>query len=330
MSGYTDAALSVLIAQAQGVSTDPRSMGVAQGAADRLARAFVTAEIGPTGPYAAALDPAIMHQVGRGLILEGETVFLIGTAGEAVTLRQACGWTIGGPSDSWIYALDLPSPSRGVDRVTVPANAVFHPRVATDPMSPWAGQGALQRADSTGRLGAALESTMGAEAEAGSATVVPAPTTGAKEGDFTELQEDIRSAKGRVVLVESMRTGWGEGQGTAPGDWRAIRLGFNPPEYAVRARREVEESAMGALGVTADQLRGSANRESERGFLSSLVRPLARLVEVEARRKLHPDLTIRLTPARSPADWASLTRALKNLTDAGYSLADATALMGLS
>ena len=136
-TSYTDLSLAVLIAKAQGVSTDARSTGVAQGAADRLARAFVTAVIGPPGPFADALGPDVLLAIGRALILEGETCFLIEAEAGVVTLAAGCrfGTSEARRAPGFTRSICL-APSRGVERVTVPADAVFHPRTGWEPGSP--------------------------------------------------------------------------------------------------------------------------------------------------------------------------------------------------
>ena len=99
----------------------------------------------------------------------------------------------------------------------------------------------------------------------------------------------------------------------------------------MKLRREVEESAMAALGIGPDLLRGTSHREAERRVLfepGETARP--NIVQLEAQRKLSPALTIRFQSARSPADWASLARALASLVASGYTKSEAAEVMGIS
>ena len=139
---------------------------------------------------------------------------------------------------------------------------------------------------------------------------------------------DLRTARGRAVLLETTADGWGEGKSAAPlRDWRPERLGPNPPASleAVMGRGFMEVlAACGVppgLFVDAD---GTAQRESYRRFFSLTVEPLAGLLAVELEAKI--GLTFQ---GRFAADLSGRARAFQSMVGAGMDPAKAAALSGL-
>ena len=59
------------------------------------------------------------------------------------------------------------------------------------------------------------------------------PQEGGGDGEsdpLAELISDLRTVRGRVLLLETTGAGWGDGRGAAPmRDWRPERPGPNPP-----------------------------------------------------------------------------------------------------
>ena len=83
-SGYTDALLSLLVAQAQGNATkaDVNSSGALELAAGVIGRAFASAQVEtPRQLVKDILTPSTLAHIGRGLIRAGEAVFAIDVAG---------------------------------------------------------------------------------------------------------------------------------------------------------------------------------------------------------------------------------------------------------
>ena len=110
---------------------------------------------------------------------------------------------------------------------------------------------------------------------------------------------------GRLALVETVASGWGEGRAAAPSsDWTVRRLGADPPATLGLLRAAVEATVLGLLGIppgladaSAD---GTGQRESYRRWLHGSVQPLARLVEHELSSKLDTDARLSF---RSVGSW---------------------------
>ena len=60
--------------------------------------------------------------------------------------------------------------------------------------------------------------------------LMPTPLDGAND-TLTKLRATVAGLRGKTALVETMKNSWGGDRGDAPSqDWKAIRLGANPPE----------------------------------------------------------------------------------------------------
>lgn len=73
---------------------------------------------------------------------------------------------------------------------------------------------------------------------------------------------------------------------------------------------------------------GTAQREAYRRWYVSSLRPFARRIEGELRRKVDPMLRIELESLRA-MDMQGTARALKSLTDSGMPVSQAAAVVGL-
>ena len=240
--------------------------------------------------------------------------------------------------NTWSYRVTLATPSGRDEIETVPADAVVHLRFAVDPRRPWAGIAPLTWAASTGRLGAALERSLGDEATSPVGTVIPVPATGTEEDDDTDtdplasLRVDLAQLRGSVALIDSVAGGWGDKMERPDSDWRPRRIGPNPPDSEAMLRKAVEASICMVMGIPPSLSNATASaaiRESWRVFVNGSCEPLARQLAVELAYKLDaPGLRFDFSSLRS-ADVTGLARAVSSLVTAGMSLDDARAAVGL-
>ena len=219
-------------------------------------------------------------------------------------------------------------------------DGVVHVRYATRPGEPWRGRPPLWFAEDSRALAAALERRLGEEVAGpvGQLIALPQDVGGADgeagegegEGDpHAALKREISGLAGRLALVETVASGWGEGKAAAPAsDWQPRRLGANPPAALGLLRSAVEACVLGVLGIppgladaSAD---GTAQRESYRRWLHGSVQPLARLVEHELSSKLETDA--RLSFRRLEAgDVAGRARAWRGFVGKEASMDDSEA-----
>ena len=298
----TDALVSAIVAAASNqVTGDHRAIAAVEIAAGLYASAFASARVvTDDARVAARLTPAFLSMMARSLIRRGAFLAVLEATPARGLELQACGsWDVhGAPSESeWWYRCDLFGPSGSTSR-TVPSAQVIHVRYSVDPSRPWRGLSPLESASSTAALASNLEQRLAEETGASVGAWVPVPKS---DGDdpaddddpLAKLRGDLRSAKGRAVLVESMATGWGEGpaaSGQGAG-WRQHRFGADPPEVLEALRTSVGRDVLNALGVPAALVEPGATtaaREAWRRFVLSSCAGLAALISDELGAKLAP------------------------------------------
>ena len=235
-----------------------------------------------------------------------------------------------GPDNSdWWYRLTISGPRR-TRTVTAPAAAVVHVRYASEHHSPARGVAPLTYASLTGTLARNLEQALGYETGGAVARIIAVP-----EGapNVTTLQTGITAAKGRTLLPETTRGGYGDRAGAPARDWEINRLGADPPMGLVTLRREVENSVLSCFGVPAPLgpagiSDGTAAREGLRRFWSTTIQPLAMMVSAELERVLERPVSITHGHSSSLADVAARARAVHILTQSGLQLKDAMRRVG--
>ena len=340
---YTEFRINAAVADAAGAAVRGAAFGAVEIAAGAYARAFAAAEVEPAGARTSALTPALLSNLARRLVTGGEWLGAIEVdpAG-AVELREASSWDVrGGPAaGGWRYTVTTSGPSSSVTEV-MPAAGVVHVRYATRPGEPWRGRSPLSMSEDTRALAGALELRLGQELAGPVGQIIALPQDAGGEGEGGEggegagadplapLRRELGALGGRLALVESVASGWGEGRAAAPAsDWQPRRLGASPPATLPILRAAVEATVLGLLGIppgladaSAD---GTAQRESYRRWLHGSVQPLARLVEHELHAKLDTDA--RLSFRRLEAgDVSGRARAWRGFVGKEASMADAEA-----
>ena len=134
------------------------------------------------------------------------------------------------------------------------------------------------------------------------------------------------------MLVETTSAGFGEGPSSAPRrDWVPSRLGANPPEALVAAKRASFEEMLAAAGTTMSlhlAADGTAQRESYRRYLFLTVMPLGRLLADELSRKLETPVKLDFSSMYAH-DLVGRASAFKSLVGGGMAIEKALAISGL-
>ena len=326
---YSDAVISVLT---EGVSTTPTS--AAQIAAREIAlglwgRAFASAQVKPEG-MADALTPAVLTLMGREIIRQGEAVFLIDLVDGALVLSPVCAWEISGAPDpsTWTYEVTRAGPSTTLATKNVSERRVVHARYAVEPNEPWRGVGPLGRAKTSATLAANAETRLSEELGQSAGEVLPVPDGKTKD----QLQADLRQIRGRLALVESTASGWGDGaQGAPKRDLVQQRIGANPPAVLTALRSDAAIAVLATCGVPISLLEktdGAALREAWRQFLHASVAPVARLAAAELSDKLDTPVTLGFDSLFA-SDLSGRARAFQSMVGGGMDVTKAAALAGL-
>jgi len=221
---------------------------------------------------------------------------------------------------SWRYDLTVETPTSTLSR-RVMGTEVVHVTWATERGRPWRGVSPMHRSSRTRNLLDGIERAMALEARSVNARLLKMvqgtllPPRGESEWS---LQADV--SDGAVVEMPPVYEGIIE-----------MRPKLDGP--MVEAHLTVTRLIAAAHGVPVQlvlpsQADGTAQRESYRRWYVSSLRPFARRIEGELRRKVHPTIRIELEALRA-MDMQGSARALKSLTDAGMDVAQASAVVGL-
>ena len=322
-------------------------VGAIEIAASHYARAFAVATCHPAVP---ALTPAVLGTIARRMITSGESCHVIDVNEGRVVLTESSSWSVvaGGPDPaSWRYQVTEAGPHTSTTR-TVPGDQVVHCRYATSHVEPWRGVPPLVLAGESGRLAVNLESALRWETNAAAGGevghVVPLPVDASDPKDETEtetetdlfapLKRTIKTLRGRLGLVETTSSSFGDNRGSAPqDDWKPRRVGPHPPDSLGTLRIAVEETVLSCCGIPPGLARaaGGESRESYRRWFAAGVQPLASLVQAELQHKLDlPDLRLDFA-SLAAADVHGRARAWRSLVgrDATMDEREARRLVGL-
>ena len=331
---YTEAAVKAIIEAATGGGkADYRETAAAQAAAGLVGRSLAVATIEGSTPARTGLTPAVLHDLGASLILDGEAVYRIDVdQSGTVTLRRASDWDItGGPDETtWRYRVTLAGPSRN-DQVNLPGAGVVHFRFNPSASEPHKGRSPIALAAQSARMAAGLERQLGNEASQPSGQLLPHPE-GVGDGVLKEIRADLKRMAGRSMLVPSMAGGWTDGRQNAPADWQARRLGFNPPEAVLGARESVYRGILAAAGIPPalfGEGRTEGKREALRQFLHSTLQPFGDMIAGEATAKLAAPVRFGFDRLFA-SDIQGRARAFKSLVDGGMDQAEAARVTGMA
>ena len=325
---YTDAVVAALVANAEGIPSDPGATAALEAAAGLISRALSMATVeGGRG----VLTPAVLTLAGREMVRQGEALFRLSMSGGRVMAIPAAHWDVRGMGTRWWYRMDMPSPDI-TETVVESGDGVLHFRYACDAATPWKGISPLGYASATGKLIASIETALAGEAAGPFGHVLPLPD-GVDDATKTTLKADLEKIRGGLRLVDSTAGGWGEGQAAKPsGDWLQRRIGADPPASVVSLRSDSALSVLAACGVPPALVipgEGGGAREAWRRFLHGTLHPLGTIIQQEAADKLaEPDLAIRFDKLFA-SDLTGRARAFQSMVGAGMEAGKAAGLAGL-
>ena len=146
------------------------------------------------------------------------------------------------------------------------------------------------------------------------------------------LHTDLRAINGKLALVESTASGWGDGsQGAPRRDLVQNRIGANPPEVLAVLRSDAALAVLAACGVPVTLLGradGTALREAWRQFLHASVTPVSLSVAAELSDKLDTDVKLSFDRMMA-SDLSGRARAFQSMVGGGMDVSKAAALAGL-
>ena len=333
---FSDAVVRLLEQQAAGTAADVSSTAAVEAAAGALSRAFAGAEVEGAPWVQEAVSPTYLAQVGRDLVRSGDSMHVVrvGAMGE-VRLIPASSWHWEGSHDpaTWTVRVTAYGPSTSTTW-SLPAAGVVFVTWGSTPGQPYVGTGPLSWAHTTARLQSEAERSLADEAGGPVAQMLAIPSDGGDDGDgdpLAALKTDIRTARGKALLVETAAAGWGEGKMAAPQrDWMTSRLGPHPPATMPELAQQAFERVLAATGTPPSLFLdsdGTSQREAVRRWHLGTVLPLARLVEHELSAKLETPIKLRFD--NYPMDLAGRAQAFQKLVAGGVAVNEALVTAGL-
>ena len=342
---YTSLLTQLYEAAAHTGIADANSTAAVEAAAGALSRAFSSATV--EGPQWAkrAVNARTLGQIGRDLVLTGASTHVIEVSGQGEVLLLPAtniSFQSGGPDPaSWVAFVTINGPSESITR-SVPFNGLIWLTWGTSPQRPFAGVGPTSFASITAKLLAETERSLRDESGGPLAQILPIPRNDVTDPDadpdedtadpLAGLRSDIKKARGRALLTETVAAGWGEGKASAPqADWTARRLGPAPPEAMVQLRRQSFDAVLSSCGVPPSMFTdgaGTGQREALRRWHMNVCLPLAKILEQELSEKLEVD--IRLTLDGYARDMVGRAQVVARLTGAGVNIDTALMAAGLS
>ena len=333
---FSDSVLRLIEAQAAGTAADASSTAAVEAASGLLSRAFAAAEVQGPDWVQAAITPGFLAQVGRDLIRNGDSMHVIRLdATGKVRLIPASSWHWEGSHDpaSWTVRVTAYGPSTSTTW-NLPGASVVFLRWGSTPGQPYVGAGPLSWAHTTARLNSEAERSLADEAGGPITNLLPVPQDGGDGGEddpLKHLKADIRTARGKALLLETAAAGWGEGRMAAPQhDWKPNRLGPNPPAGMAMVQKQSFAAVLAACGGSPslfDDSDGTAKREALRQWHLGTVQPLARLLAAELSAKLEAE--VRLAFDLYNVDLAGRAQAFQKLVAGGVKVTEALATSGL-
>ena len=333
---FSDAVVRLIEAQAVGNATDTTGTAAVEAASGALSRAFVGADVVGVNWAVEAVSPSFLAQVGRDLVRSGQSMHVIDMDRTgSVALLPCSSWHFEGDAhpDTWTVRATVYGPSTSTTRY-LPYDGVVFVKWGSTPGQPYTGTGPLSWAHTTARLQSESERSLADEVGGPLAQLLAVPQDGGDGTDddpLTMLKADIRTARGKALLIETTAAGWSEGQGAAPRrDWQQARLGPMPPDSMATIRKDTFGSVLAACGASPalfDDSDGTSKREALRQWHMGTVRPLAKMLASELTAKLETPVSLMFDTY--PLDLAGRAQAFKNLVAGGMSVEEALAKTGL-
>ncbi|MCY4495600.1 MAG: hypothetical protein OXB92_17285, partial [Acidimicrobiaceae bacterium] len=109
---YTEDLVAALASQTEGATVEVGKTAAVEAAAGFIARALASSTVEGDVPPG-TITPTMLHAAGRGLVRDGEALFVLRMVGAGFRFVEAASWDWSGGYDptTWICRADLPGPT---------------------------------------------------------------------------------------------------------------------------------------------------------------------------------------------------------------------------
>lgn len=340
--GYTDAIIAALEAQSAARVADVSSTAAIEAAAGALSRALMACEVEGPGWVQDAVSPDWLGWVGRAVVREGGALSSIDAKGDRVVLTPIAFYNFESQTqqddvdeENWVCRATAFGPSSSVTRL-LPRGRLIFVRWGVGAGTRYRPRGPTSWAHTTARLQGEVERSLADEAGGPLAQLLTTPEGTDTDSDddtdvWSAVRASLKSARGGLALLETTRTGGGDGPAASPSrDWLPARLGPSAPESQVKLADMAFTRMLAACGCSVamfDDSDGTSKREALRQWTMGTVRPIATLLEHELTTRLETQVRFRFDDYG--LDLVSRSQVVDKLVRAGVPTATALAAVGL-
>ena len=320
-SSYTDLVVQARLDSASGTTSSVRAIAALEVASGLWSRSLAAASVAPASGALSGLTAAVLSDIGTQLCRHGEALYTMSVEGGRVVLHPVGAFDVRGDYDprTWIYQTTQSGPTSTTTR-RLTSDEVLHVRLSVDPARPWQGRSPMSRCPETAALASALETRLAQEAAAPVGSFLSVPEGANPDGDtLGDLRTGIAGARGAPILHETVVRGHGDPGGAPHGDLRPVRFGAAWPSAVGELRDPIGLSIALACGIPhalVSNSDGTAAREGFRRFLTTTIRPVARIIETELRAKLDPTAELSFSELAA-SDITGKARAVGSLVKSG-------------
>ena len=322
--------VEVLLASATGAGAPAATATAAVQAAVRVVSSpFATAF---PSVFAAVLTPARLLSMARGVLLTGSWVGVLDIDDDGrLAILSTSAHEVAGRPNRWVYDVEMRSPSGGVEKRRVPQEGIVHLRIGASEAEPWKGIAPWRAASLTSTTLSSIERSLQWDAKLATGALLVIPD-GAADTQAAKVSKTVREGVGAISSLETTRAGFGQGAAAAPhSDYDMKRFGPQILAPNVDLRDSTTLSILSVYGVHHGLLGGdgASLREARHSLYLDTIIPMAAVFTAELSQKLESVVTLDFAPSEY-ADWQRLSRATKSLVDAGFSLDQVAAMLGLN
>ena len=327
-AGYTNDAIDALLGQAQTTGGQPSATAAVATAVQAISAPFGTAILrgSPT-----TLSGAFLIDLVRRLMLAGNAVYAIDIDRGGILLRPASDFKVSGNPLRLSYELEMANPGGEPTIHRASADGVVHFLVNPTENTPWAGRAPWKCAAISTEALALIERGLHMDSSIPTGMLLPVPD-GISEKARNGVRNALEKGRGKITPVETTSGGFGQGSLARPaGDYDQKRFGTVVLEPNLKMRDSTSLAVLRSYGVSPKVLDGDGNamREARRALFLDTILPLAALVSQELSEKLDATISLDFGPSQY-RDYQRLSRSLKTFIDAGLSLGQAAALLGIN